>query len=201
MLYDRTCRGRPLLPGLSHAWGSGGVLYRGLGRIDAWRGIASWEEGLSWLAEVAPERSIAEVQYWGHGKWGHARVDRQALDIGALSRQHGLHPLLNRVAARMLPGARGLWWFRCCETFGAKPGQAFGRALADFLGCRTAGHTFIIGHWQSGLHSLLPGQDPAWPDDEGLKAGTPEAPKEAHWSKLRHPNTITFLHGRIPEGY
>lgn len=201
MFYDRTCRGRPLLPGLSHAWGSGGVLYRGLRRIDACRGVERWEEGLSWLANLQPDRPIAQVQYWGHGKWGHARVCDDVLDERALLAGHPLHPLLRRIAARMQPGEQGLWWFRCCETFGARPGQRFARALSDFLGCRTAGHTYIIGHWQSGLHSLLPGQDPHWSDEEGLRAGTPESPKEAHWSRLWHPNTITFLHGQVPAGY
>ena len=34
MLYDRTCRGRGPLPGLTHAWSFGGVVYNLLGRIE-----------------------------------------------------------------------------------------------------------------------------------------------------------------------
>jgi len=201
MIFDRTCRGPWYRLGLSHVWWTGAHLYRGLGRLDACRGVSSWNEGLKWLAEFQPDRPIAEVQYWGHGKWGLARVDRQPLDIDALEASHELYPLLRRVRVRMRPASRGLWWFRTCETFGARPGHRFARALADFLGCRVAGHTFIIGHWQSGLHTIMPGQEPHWSDTEGLEQGSPESPERAHWSSRHAPNTITFLHGRIPEGY
>ncbi len=201
MVYDRTCRGRSLRPGLSHAWGAGAHLYHSLGRIDAWCGVDSWDEAFDWLATFEPRRKLAEVQYWGHGKWGHARVGDQAFDIRGLGRDHAFAPALKKIAARMLPGNKGLWWFRTCETFGARPGIRFGQALAEHLGCRTAGHTFIIGHWQSGLHTLLPGQDANWPDDEGLRKGTPEEPTAAHWSRAWRPNTINFLQGAIPAGY
>lgn len=201
MVYDRTCTGPGWRPGLSHAWASGSVLYKALGRLDATRGVASWDEALRWLAEYRPDRPIGEVQYWGHGKWGLARADRQPLDIDALSSGHPLHAPLKAVAERMLPGDQGLWWFRTCETFGARPGQRFARALADFLGCRTAGHTYIISHWQSGLHSLRPGEEPSWPDDEGLREGTPEHPEKAYWSRLWEPHTISFLHGEVPADY
>jgi hypothetical protein len=201
MVWDRTCTGPWWRPGLSHAWGTGSLLYRALGRLDATRGVASWDEALAWLAEFRPDEPIAEVQYWGHGKWGLARADRQPLSIDALSRTHPLHAPLRAVAKRMLPGDDGLWWFRTCETFGARPGQRFARALSDFLGCRTAGHTFIIGHWQSGLHSLRPGAEPEWSPSEGLLRGTVEQPEAAYWSRLREPNTITFMHGQVPAGY
>ena len=200
MVYDRTCTGRGPLPGLSHAWWTGSHLYRALGRIDATRGVSSWSEALSWLAEYEPERPIGEVQYWGHGKWGLARIDREPLDEDALLRDSSLRPLLERVRLRMCSPS-GLWWFRTCETFGARPGHAFARAFTDFMGCRAAGHTYIIGHWQSGLHTLAPGDTPRWSDDEALLAGTPDAPERALWSKRTAPNTITFLHGRIPTGF
>jgi hypothetical protein len=201
IVFDRTCRGRRLRPGLSHAWWSGAQFYHALGRIDAWHGVDRWEDAFEWLASFQAHRPIAQVQYWGHGKWGHARVGDQVFDIAALSRDHAFHGALKKVAARMLPDAQGLWWFRTCETFGARPGIRFARALADFLGCRTAGHTFIIGHWQSGLHTMLPGGEAYWPDDEGLREGTPDAPKSAHWSRAWHPHTINFLQGAIPDGY
>lgn len=188
-------------PGLSHAWWAGAHLYHGLGRIDAWHGVSSWQEAFEWLASYAPHRPIAQVQFWGHGKWGHARVGAQAFDIDALTRGHDLHGPIQTVAKRMLDGARGLWWFRTCETFGAKPGQRFARALAETLGCTIAGHTFIIGHWQSGLHSVLPGEEPQWPDDEALCAGTPQDPRAARWSRAWAPNTINFLQGAVPPGW
>jgi hypothetical protein len=199
MIFDRTCRGRGPLPGLSHAWWTGAHLYRALGRLDAARGVSSWGEALSWMADHEPERPIGEVQYWGHGKWGLARIDREPLDLDALQRGSALRPMLDRVRARLHPDA--LWWFRTCETFGARPGQAFARAFTETMGCRAAGHTYIIGHWQSGLHSLAPGSIPTWSDDEALIEGTPDAPERAAWSKHSAPNTITFMHGRIPAGY
>jgi hypothetical protein len=201
MIFDRTCRGRRMLPGLSHAWSSGAMLYRALGRLDACRGVGSWDEALAWLADFEPGRPIAEVQYWGHGRWGSPRVACQALDLAALRRGRPLRAALDRVAQRMLPSERGMFWFRTCETFGAHAGHEFARDFADAIGCRAAGHTYIIGHWQSGLHSLLPGQQPAWSPDEALIEGTALAPERAAWSRARAPNTITFLHGRIPDGY
>lgn len=201
MIYDRSCRGRPVLPGLSHAWWAGAQLYRSLGRLHAHRGVDSWEQALEWLAEHRPSEPLAEVQYWGHGKWGGARIRQQLLDRSALDPRHPLHARLAAVRDRLLPEGRGLWWFRTCETFGARPGQAFATELAEFLGARVAGHTYIIGHVQSGLHTLRPGERPTWSEDEGLREGSPDEPRRAHWSRLRAPNTITCLRGTIPEGY
>lgn len=202
LVFDRTCRGKPLRPGLSHAWSAGQHLYRGLGRIDASRGVASWAEALDWLGSVDPGTPIAEVQYWGHGRWGRAFVAEDALDAAALAPAHPLHAGLQRLRARLLRGREGLFWFRTCETFGLPAGKRFARDLADFLGCRVAGHTYVIGALQSGLHSLLPGEQPSWPDDEGLPAKHhgPAEDATGRWSRLGEPNTISCLQGRIPEG-
>ncbi len=201
MVYDRTCTGKRFRPGLSHAWQAGNVLYRGLGRIDAAVGVDSWDAAFDWLTTVQPERPIAEIQYWGHGKWGAAKVRDQVFDTETLAVSHRWSAALDRLRNRLRPGAEGLLWFRTCETFGCAPGQRFAQALTDRLGCRVAGHTYIIGHWQSGLHTLLPGRSPTWSVDEGLKDGTPDEPRAAHWSRLWKPNTISFLHGQIPGGY
>jgi hypothetical protein len=201
MVYDRTCRGRGPLPGLSHAWGLGAAWFSLLGRFDATIGVSSWDEALAWLAAVAPERRIAEVQYWGHGKWGAPRIYGQSLREDCLLRDHEMCAALDAVAARMLPGDDGLFWFRTCESFGATSGQRFAAAFADRLGCRAAGHTFIISHLQSGLHSVLPGEAPTWAPDEALLEGTPDAPLRAAWSRLRAPNTIHFLNSTLPRGY
>ncbi len=199
MVYDRTCRGRRFLPGLSHSWWAGAYLYRGLGRIDAFFGASTWAEALDWLAEVERDRLISEIQYWGHGKWGLARIDREPLDRQALAGHHPHRARLEAVRDRMEPDA--LWWFRTCETFGAKPGQDFARAFTDFFGGRAAGHTFIIGPWQSGLHLLRAGDEPHWSQTEGLREGAPENPRRAYWSKPWSPNTITCFHGKVPEGF
>ena len=199
MIYDRTCRGRRFLPGLTHSWLVGGYLYRFLGRIDAFAGASSWAEALEWVGDVAPSRPIREIQFWGHGKWGLARIAREPLDRSALSPGHPHRRRLESVRERMQPD--GLWWFRTCETFGAERGHDFAQAWCEFFGGRAAGHTFIIGPWQSGLHVLRPGDRPHWPVDEGLREGTPSEPKRAFWSRPGAPNTITCLHGTIPETF
>lgn len=200
LVYDETCRGRGALPGLTHSWIVGGALYRALGRLDAVKGVRSWAEALDWLCSVEPERSIAEVQYWGHGKWGCAFVDKDVLDERALLRGHPLFDKLARLAERVV-SEDALLWFRTCETFGATGGLSFARTMTDFFGCRAAGHTYIIGPWQSGLHSLRPGETPRWSAHEGLVEGTPDEPRRALWSGAREPNTITCLHGAVPAGF
>ena len=190
-------------PGLSLSWRAGGTLYSALGRIDAYAGFSSWDAALTWLAEVRGDQRIGEIQFWGHGKWGCAKIDREDLDIELLDPAHPHHDKLRAIRERMrshgdqLP----LWWFRTCETFGAHRGHEFARAWAEFFGSRAAGHTYIIGPWQSGLHTLDPGETPSWSADEGLIEGSPSAPRRSEWSTRRAPNTITCFHGRIPAGY
>ncbi|MCK5798601.1 MAG: hypothetical protein KAI47_15520 [Deltaproteobacteria bacterium] len=199
LVYDRTCRGGRGGVGLSHAWEAGARLYRGLGRLDATFGAASWAEALTWLVEVGEGERLSEVQYWGHGTWGQARIAGDVLDSGALAPTSSNRGILDVIGERL--GVEGLWWFRTCETFGAHLGHNFASAFADVLGCRVAGHTYIIGFHQSGLHSLRPGVVPAWSAAEGLRRGTPEAPEAARLSRPWAPHTITCLHGAIPLGY
>ena len=178
VVYDRTC------PRLGRVWAAGARLYRALGWIDEARAIASWDE-------LAIDRPIRELQYWGHGKWGSARAGNSVLDSSALSPAHRLHPRLEALRAHLLPGA--LVWFRTCETLGARPGHDFAERLASWLGARIAGHTFVIGYYQSGLHALAPGVRPDWPATEGLAAGSPDAPERARWSAPWAPHTVTAL--------
>ncbi len=190
-------------PGLSHSWMVGGLLYSTLGRLDDWRGFSSWGAALSWLAEHRGDEPIAEIQFWGHGKWGCAKIDREDLDVSLLDPGHEHYDKLLAIRERLR--GRGeqppLWWFRTCETFGAEAGHEFARAWAEFFDCRAAGHTYIIGPYQSGLHTIEPGEIPCWSVDEGLIDGTADAPRRAAWSTRREPNTITCFHGRIPAGY
>src|SRR5512140_1126220 len=127
VVYDRTDR-------LTAAWAPGSVLYRALRRIDAAKGVASWDEALAWLSS-RPE-PLDEIQYWGHGNWGRVLVDGRALDATQLHRLAG-------VKAALAPDA--LVWFRTCETFGGVIGIDFAERLADYLGARVAGHTYVIG--------------------------------------------------------
>jgi hypothetical protein len=195
LVYDRTCVWRG--GGLSHAWAAGAALYRRLGRIDEAHGVASWDEALAWLA-TRPE-PIEEWQYWGHGKWGAVFVDRDALDATALVSGSPQHAQLVAVRARLAPDA--LVWFRTCETFGARRGIALAEQLADFLGARVAGHTFVIGLHQSGLHGLAPGARADWSADEGLAAGTVDDPLGARPSWPWAPRTVTCFTGEVPPAW
>jgi hypothetical protein len=193
VVYDATQAERPpRLLGLS--WRAGALLYRARGAIDGSFGARSFSEALAWLAHL--ERPIGELQFWGHGKWGRILIDRESLDRSALGAAHRLRPQLEALRERLAPGA--LLWFRTCETLGAHAGQDFARALGDFTGARVAGHTFVIGYFQSGLHTLAPGTTPAWDPNEGLAAGTAAHPERALPSRPDLPNTITCLQARLP---
>lgn len=192
IIYDKTCvttRGR-----LSPIWTAGARMYRALGRVDAFCGVASWHEAFAWLGALrAP---IDEIQYWGHGKWGQVLIADDVFDANAFrSRRAQLDALRERLA----PGA--LVWFRTCETFGASAGLDFAERLADDLGARVAGHTYIIGFHQSGLHGLAPGKRADWSPSEGLAEGTPAAPRRAQWSRPWLPRTVTALSGAVPSAW
>lgn len=200
-MFDRTCTGHLLLPGLSHAWRAGRHLYRYRGRIDASFGAASWHEALAWLADVSRGTRLGEVQYWGHGHWGRVRIGSDVLDETALETGHPLHAGLVGLRDRLDRGRRGLFWLRTCETFGRDSGKRFARALTGFLDCQTAGHTYVIHAIQSGLHSLLPGDEPTWSSSEGLPPLGPVEPPHALPSTLGAPRTITCLQAAIPAGW
>jgi hypothetical protein len=194
LVYDATqARRPPRLLGWS--WRIGARLYAARGLLDASYAATSFDGALDFLARA--ERPIAEIQFWGHGKWGRALIERESLDRAALAPGHRLRPKLEAVRERLAPDA--LIWFRTCETLGARPGQDFARALADFTGARVAGHTLVIGYFQSGLHALSPGETPSWDASEGLAAGTAEHPERAHTSSPGQPNTITCFTGRLPD--
>jgi hypothetical protein len=191
MVYDRNSSAGRFL---TTAWKVGGRLYGALGRLDACFGAASWSEALEWLARHEAPAPIAEIQFWGHGRWGEALIGPSRLDTTMLQPDHPQHPALRAVRSRLVADS-GLWWFRTCSTFGTEKGHAFAVAWARFLGCRVAGHTFIIGMHQSGLHSLGPRETPYWSVTEGMTGG------RSRWSRPGAPNTITCFHGRVPAGY
>ncbi len=191
VVYDPTCRGRGLRPGLSHAWAAGVHLYRGWGRISRWIAARTWAEAFAGLAQGPPGVALAEVQIWSHGKWGLARLGEDVFDGRWLLRDHPERARLAAVRRRFAPGAR--WWFRTCETAGARRGQAFVADLADDLGVRVVAHTYIIGVWQSGLRAVAPGARAEWSPWEGLAEGTPDAPVRARPSRPWSPSTVHFL--------
>ena len=191
LVYDRDARG------LGWAWAAGARWYRARGWLDRARGAASWGEALEFLETVLPARRVAEIQFWGHGKWGDARFGAERLDRAWLERGHPHGDRLRRVARRFDRG--GLLWFRSCETLGARAGRELARALSSELGCRVAGHTYVIDLLQSGLHALSPGAEPDWDEREGILEGTPERPLRARRSSANAPRTITCFEGRLPD--
>jgi len=173
---------------LGRVWAAGARLYRARGWIDGAHGAASWRDALAWLGA---RDGIAELQYWGHGKWGSARCGDEVLDASVLAPGP-----LDALRAQLRPDA--LVWFRTCETLGARAGHDFAARAADRLGARIAGHTYVIAYYQSGLHVLAPGARPDWPAHEGLVRGTAAAPERAARSSRRAPRTITALTPRLP---
>ncbi len=196
VLYDRGCTEPPFL---TQSWVIGAALARIRGQVDAVHGASSWREALAWLANEGREYGLAEVQFWGHGKWGRALIGGDAIDAARIREDADTRDQLREISASLAPGA--LWWWRTCETFGAASGHDFAQDFGERLGCRVAGHTFIIGPWQSGLHSLAPGCRPDWPQDEGLASGTPRSPRGALWSRAWRPRTIACLRMTIPDGW
>lgn len=197
-MFDRTQLGRRP-PGLGLSWYAGSVLYRSLGWTERTHGADDWASALDWVARVAPDRSIREIQYWGHGRWGRALIDRDALDRRALRFENPLRRRLEAVRERMTPD--GLIWFRTCEAFGASAGHDFAQALGDFMGVTVAGHTYEIAFYQSGLRALSPGNRPDWPAAEGLSRGSPDAPEKSEQSRPGAPHTITCFTAQIPADY
>ncbi len=199
LVFDCICVGCGSFLGLSNVWSVGGFVYAGLGRIDAARGVSSWAEALEWVVEHAQAtgRPLEEVQYWGHGRRGGALIANDVLDLASLRGTH-----LERVRALracFASESRG-WWFRTCETVGGTAGHAFARAWSDLLDQRVAGHTHVIGFWQSGLHTVRPGEAPSWSVTEGLRDAHDETEVALGSSPLR-PHTIHCLQGTIPRGW
>jgi hypothetical protein len=198
---DGTMRGRF---GLSPWWRLGGGLH-GLSRrlegvLYAGRGVASWTEALEHAIEQADARGvpIVDFQAWGHGGWGFMDLGRTRLDRVALSGRSPLARVLGAFRERLAPNA--CVWLRCCSAFGSTQGRAFARELATRLGVRVAGHTYVIGAIQSGTHSLLPGETPSWPLEEGVvvRDGVHAGAKS---SGPREPNTIGCLRLSLPSGW
>jgi Domain of unknown function (DUF4347) len=189
LVFDKTD------PRLSIAWRNGARLYRGLRRIDAAHGVASWAEAFEWIA--SHDLPIDELQYWGHGKWGAALVARE--HVWNASPSAAMQRDLERFREQLAPNA--LIWFRTCETLGARAGIAFAERLADWSGARVAGHTHVIGFHQSGLHALAPGIAADWSESEGLVEGTADAPERARRSAPWRTRTITCLAGQVPAAW
>lgn len=184
---------------LRSSWAAGARLYRTLGRVDRFFGARNWIEALEWCA--AHGGPIAELQFWGHGRWGQALLGEDALSSASFTAPHAHRPGLDALRDRLLPNGESLVWFRTCETFGALRGIVFAKTLTRELKTRAAGHTYVIGALQSGLHGLRPGVAPHWSPAEGLARGTPDDPKSALPSSPTANNTVHFMTSAVPEAW
>jgi hypothetical protein len=164
-----------------------------IGRADASLGARSWDEALRWAVSVSSreKRPIGSLQAWGHGGWGDMRMGASHLDERQLEPRSELAPLLDELRST-LAGPASLIWLRCCSAFGHR-GRTFASGLADRLGCRVAGHTFVIGFFQSGTHVLAPGEAPSWDPAEGVRFDSGRA-VGALGSSPFAPSTVTCLH-------
>jgi hypothetical protein len=180
--------------GLTTSWFAGGKLYKLFRTLDLVRPASSWREAFDWLSTVEPDKKIDVWQFWGHGSPGSVYIDGTPLTADALIPGHQFHNDLLVLKDRL--HSNSLVWFRTCSTFNGRIGKKFAVDLANFLGCRVAAHTFIIGPFQSGLHSIKPGQEPSWSDDEGRNSKG-----ESLMSMPWYTNTITCLHGNVPKGW
>jgi hypothetical protein len=199
LIYDGTRRKGESL--LRTAWALGSKLYRLLGRVDASYSAKSWADALTWLTRQGEHACIDEIQFWGHGTWGNVYIANDILSIRSLCEDHVHYALLQTLKGKLRTDGSSLVWFRTCETFGAAAGQAFAAKLTRLLNAKAAGHTHIIGVWQSGLHGLNPGEAPHWSASEGLKDGSAENPKTAHGSWPNSVRSLHFMNGEIPEAW
>jgi hypothetical protein len=184
--------------GLTTTWRLGGWMYRKLRTIDHVGGFNNWPEALEWAADVEPDRPIKEIQYWGHGSPGKAWMGRKTLTKNAFEPGTNRDALM-RIKTRLTEDS--LIWFRTCSMFSGDRGHDFAKVWADNMQCRIAAHTYIIGPFQSGLHSLGPGEEPKWPRTEGIAEGTPKRILKGRWSMPWSPNTILALQSHKPENW
>lgn len=182
--------------GLSPVWRAGAWLHGVARAADATLGARSWDEALSWASalSLARGRPIGSLQAWGHGGWGQMQLGQSCLDRSALGREHAFAGRIDAFRAALAPDA--LLWLRCCSAFGHH-GRLFARELAERLGTRVAGHTFVIGFFQSGTHALAPGAEAAWDPAEGVRFERGE-PAGALGSSSDAPSTITCLRRDLP---
>jgi hypothetical protein len=192
LIYDRTFVGARTQWALTTSWIVGSQLYRGMSRLDHAFGVTSVSEALQVLTHVSSRERVREIQFWGHGHWGSFLVGRERVTRDDL--REGRHTDDLRALQRNLPDDI-FWWFRTCETFGQKKGHEFARSWTDFFGGSAAGHTYVIGPWQSGLHSLRSGESPTWSTSEGVH---PQHHNRGIMSSYGEPNTIHCLQGKVP---
>lgn len=184
--------------GLTHSWWAGGRLFRRVRRLDHMHGFDTWGKALAWLATVESDKPIREIQFWGHGSPGKVWIKAKPMTKHAFEDPAFFGPLM-QIRDRLTDDA--LIWFRTCATFCATRGREFATEWASQMNCRVAAHTYNIHAFQSGLHSLGPGETPRWPDTEGIAEGTPDRPLALRWSVPWASNTIFALRSTLPRNW
>lgn len=177
---------------------NGGKFYKMFRSVENHAGFESWQDAFTWLNEVEPEKKFDTIQFWGHGFPGGIAMNGEALKRSSLKPQSKYYALLKTLKSRLKPDS--VIWLRTCTSFAGSIGKKFAQDLANFFGCTVAGHTFKIGPWQSGLHTLKPNETPYWNDTEGFTPNK-EGLLETAWSLPWSPNTIFCLTGKIPKNW
>jgi hypothetical protein len=213
VVYDRTDVAPVALPritrnadgtasgtgGLTRYWKLGTLYHRLAWRAHASAGFAAWSDALTWAVEIAQHRGapIAELQAWGHGGFGYMQMGRDRWSAATMDGE--LAPSIERFRGVLHPEA--LVWFRCCSAFGHTEGRAFAKHVARTLRCRVAGHTYIIGFWQSGTHSVTPAGEPSWAAEEGIDYDDRGHVRGAKVAAAGEPRTLSALRFGLPDGW
>lgn len=179
---------------LRFSWVTGGKFYKIFRSVEHYAGFESWILALKWLSGLEPSKKINSIQFWGHGSPGRVWINGDYLSarsiLASSSHREHLLNLKNRLSEDSLV------WFRSCNVFSGKEGHLFASAFSKFMNCKVASHTYIVGPWQSGLHTITPEQEPSWSLEEGFDKNG-----EKLWSMPWSPNTIFCLTGNIPKGW
>lgn len=203
MIYDTTTLKDDTVDlqqgGLTFSWFAGGRLYRWVRWLDKCKGVESWDEALDWLIEQGKKEPISMIQYWGHGYWGRAYIGNKSMKRLNTLEGDPWRLKLEELSGLMTDDA--VWWWRTCQTYGSEYGHRFAKHFTNILNCKTVGHTHIIGFRQSGGQVLMPGEEPKWSVDEGIKERPPGRWPVAKRSSLRAPNTILCLQGFVPDNW
>lgn len=179
---------------LRFSWITGGKFYKMFRGVEHHDGFLSWTEALKWILSVEPDRKINSIQFWGHGSPGRVWINEEFLSVRSVLASSSHRDLLLQLKNRLTKDS--VVWFRSCNVFSGKEGHLFANTFARFLNCTIASHTYIVGPWQSGLHTIKPGEQPSWSEEEGFDKNG-----EKLWSMPWSPNTIFCLTGKIPEGW
>lgn len=180
------------------SWITGGKFYKMFRGIEHHQGFDNWPEALKWICTIEPDKKINSVQFWGHGTPGRVWMNGDYLSARSILKKSEHHESLLMLKDRM--DEDSVFWFRSCNVFAGQEGHLFGMTISKMLECRIAAHTYIVGPWQGGLHTIGPDEKPFWSIEEGLKKKKDGTYKPL-WSMPWTKNTLFCLTGKIPKGW